>query len=73
MPGNTEVKPETQKITLELINYSLPMAEESLILKALKKTDWNLKRGAQLLGVARGTLYSKMKKYNIIRPFLIKK
>jgi len=68
MPGPLGINQFEQQIILELRNYSLPVAEAKLITKALEKTDWNLKRCAQLLHVARGTLYSKMKKYNINRP-----
>lgn len=57
-----------EKFALELKDPSLPKAEEALIRKILEETDWNLKQSAVLLHIARGTLYSKMKKYNIKRP-----
>ena len=59
----------TTGITLELMDHSLPNAEKALILKVLRETDWNLKQSAKLLNIARGTLYSKMEKYEIERPF----
>jgi transcriptional regulator of acetoin/glycerol metabolism len=34
----------------------------------LEETDWNLKQASEMLDIARGTLYSKMKKYNIEKP-----
>jgi two-component system NtrC family response regulator/two-component system response regulator HydG len=34
----------------------------------LGETNWNLKQAARELDIARGTLYSKMKKYGIERP-----
>jgi len=40
-------------------------SEEDLIREALKKSESNLSRAAELLGIARGTLYSKMRKYGI--------
>ena len=56
------------RVTLTLRNHSLPNAEKALILKVLNETDWNLKLSAELLNIARGTLYSKMEKYEIERP-----
>ncbi len=55
-------------LTLTLASKSLPQAESALILHALEGTNWNLKKAAQELEIARGTLYSKMQKYNIVRP-----
>jgi DNA-binding NtrC family response regulator len=40
-------------------------SEEVLIREALSKSGANLSRAAELLGIARGTLYSKMRKYGI--------
>lgn len=33
--------------------------------KALKETDWNKRRAADLLGISERTLYKSIKKYNI--------
>jgi DNA-binding NtrC family response regulator len=57
----------TQKkgFTLVLSSRSLPLAEATLINKVLQETNWNLKQAAKELDIARGTLYSKMKKYGI--------
>ena len=57
-----------ERFTLALMDRFLPLAESTLIRKVLEETDWNLKQSAVLLHIARGTLYSKMKKYNIRRP-----
>jgi two-component system NtrC family response regulator/two-component system response regulator HydG len=54
-----------ERFTLALMDRSLPKAEKDLIRKVLEETDWNLKKSAELLHIAKGTLYSKMKKYNI--------
>ena len=62
----TEV--EEERFAFALTERSLPKAEETLIRKVLEETNWNLKRSAMLLNIARGTLYSKMGKYNIRRP-----
>ncbi len=56
-----------EKFTLLVMDSSLPKAEETLIRKVLEETNWNLKRSAALLNIARGTLYSKIKKHNIRR------
>ncbi len=39
--------------------------EKSLIRNALDKSNYNISQAAEILDVARGTLYSKMKKYGI--------
>lgn len=54
--------------SLKLSSPSLPIAEASLIRKVLEETNWNLKQASAKLGIARGTLYSKMKKYVIETP-----
>ena len=59
---------QTKKLTLSLPSSSLPDAEAVLISKVLEETDWNLKQASDMLDIARGTLYSKMKKYGIERP-----
>ena len=52
---------------LNLSSNSLPLAEETLIQKILEETDWNLRKAARKLEIARGTLYRKIKKHNIRR------
>ncbi len=42
--------------------------EADLVRRALKESEGNLSQAAQLLGIARGTLYSKMKKHGIKSP-----
>ncbi len=39
--------------------------EKETIIATLEKTDWNKAKTARLLGVSRGTLYSKLLKYSI--------
>jgi len=45
----------------------LEMAERTQILQSLQATSWNISRAAQLLGIDRKTLRSKMIKYGLIR------
>ncbi|MBE9571517.1 MAG: sigma-54-dependent Fis family transcriptional regulator, partial [Proteobacteria bacterium] len=65
-----ELRKTTQKkaFTLGLSSRSLPLAEATMIQKILEETNWNLKQATELLSIARGTLYSKIKKYGIKRP-----
>ena len=58
---------QPKKFVLHLYSRSLPLAESTLIHKVLDETNWNLKQAAKELEIARGTLYSKIKKYNIKR------
>ena len=58
---------QPKKFVLHLYSRSLPLAESTLIRKVLDETNWNLKQAAKELEIARGTLYSKIKKYNIKR------
>ena len=39
--------------------------EKEYIIKSLEKADWNKKLAAKILGISRGTLYRKIKKFNI--------
>ncbi|WP_027389041.1 sigma-54-dependent transcriptional regulator [Chrysiogenes arsenatis] len=44
---------------------SLATMEQALILSVLESKSWNLSQAADALGIARGTLYSKMERYGI--------
>jgi two-component system NtrC family response regulator/two-component system response regulator HydG len=68
MSDHIATGPVQEEITLELTDYSLANAEATLIHKVLQETGWNLKQAAKELNIARGTLYSKMKKYGIEKP-----
>jgi DNA-binding NtrC family response regulator len=68
MSDHSGTKATKEEITLELKDHSLANAEATLIQEVLQETDWNLKRSARRLKIARGTLYSKIKKHNIRRP-----
>jgi len=43
-------------------------ATHERIVTVLNQTDWNVAKSARLLGIARNTLYQKMKSLNIVRP-----
>lgn len=47
---------------------TLADVESALIRKVLEKSNWNLKKAAETLDIARGTLYGKMEKYRITKP-----
>jgi DNA-binding NtrC family response regulator len=46
-------------------SFSLKNMERNHILKVLKKTDWNLMKTAEILGIHRNTLRLKIKEYGI--------
>jgi transcriptional regulator with PAS, ATPase and Fis domain len=47
---------------------SLQAVEEAHIQRILDANQWNISRGAKILGVDRSTLYAKIKKYGIQKP-----
>lgn len=53
---------------LTLRDSSLSSAEATLIRAVLEEHDWHLTQSAEALGVARGTLYSKMERHHITKP-----
>jgi PAS domain S-box-containing protein len=48
-------------------DYSLSKNERGLIVRVMRECNWNKHEAARLLDISRGTLYSKLKRYNI-RP-----
>jgi transcriptional regulator of acetoin/glycerol metabolism len=68
MSSYSRKKTAMDEVILYLTDRTLPKVEEALIRRVLEKTDWKLNQAARALDIARGTLYSKMKKYNIRRP-----
>ena len=65
LPEYIKKKSKQEEFTLRLPSRSLPLAESTLIRMVVEETNWNLKQAARELQIARGTLYSKMKKYGI--------
>jgi len=53
--------------SLQLSSSSLPEIEAEVIRKVLEGKQWNLSQAAEALGIARGTLYSKIKHYDIVK------
>ncbi|GAH43595.1 unnamed protein product, partial [marine sediment metagenome] len=68
LPEDIEKNSQPREFSLRLSSRSLPLAESTLIRVVLEYTNWNLKKAAIELDIARGTLYSKMKKYGIEKP-----
>ena len=60
------------KDILENEIYDLFEVEKVVIAIALQKTRWNKQETAKLLGIARTTLYEKIKKYNLDRRIILK-
>ena len=50
---------------LEKSNETIAEIEKMAILQTLQRTNWNKQEAAQILGLYRPTLYSKMKKHHI--------
>lgn len=48
-----------------LDEYNLESSEYNLIMSSLEKSDGNIKKAAELLGVSRRTLYRKLERYKI--------
>ncbi|MBK5102404.1 MAG: hypothetical protein JJE15_15695 [Desulfobacteraceae bacterium] len=67
MPYDFQKEAVHEEAILYVKEPSLSKLEEALIRKVLQETGWKLRQAAMELEIARGTLYSKMKKYNIKR------
>jgi len=63
-PNDLVLRSNTANIS-EDINLKLNDIEKEAILKALNKNNWVLSFAAKELGIARQTMYNKMKKYGI--------
>ena len=65
-PGiNIEGDQSQAVIELKLHSLQIDSAEEALIAQVLNETKGNVSKSANLLGISRGTLYSKMRKYGM--------
>ncbi|KRU26609.1 Fis family sigma54 specific transcriptional regulator [Clostridium sporogenes] len=76
MDGNVSLNFETKffdkqqqnlnRNNLELELYSLAQLEKKAIINCIQKCNGNVTKVSKILGINRSTLYSKIKKYNII-------
>lgn len=65
LPSNIKAEASGFTITLNLPSYKLAEAEKIIIHKVLDSARWNLKSAAEILGISRGTLYSKIEKHKL--------
>ncbi|MFO7965916.1 MAG: sigma-54 dependent transcriptional regulator [Desulfobacterales bacterium] len=71
LPRKLHEGASSKPFALTLTSRSLPQAEAALIVNVLEEFNWNLKQAAEKLDIARGTLYSKIKKHGIAKPFSV--
>jgi DNA-binding NtrC family response regulator len=65
-PAELQKSPAADEdFSLRLRTSNLPEIEAEVIRKVLEDKQWNLSRAAEVLGIARGTLYGKIKSYGI--------
>jgi len=67
LPEQIIGKIEPSGVTIRLPSKNLAFAEKTLITSTLKEVNGNLKKASDILGISRGTLYSKMEKHRIKR------
>lgn len=60
-------KEESSEMESKQTNRTVDDAERDLILKTLNEKGWNIQATAKALGIARNTLYRKIKRYEIER------
>jgi DNA-binding NtrC family response regulator len=54
-----------EQITKNFAGRPIKEVEKELIIKTLERTDKNITRAAELLGISRRTLHNKINEYNI--------
>jgi transcriptional regulator with PAS, ATPase and Fis domain len=59
--------PRTEDVAIPP-NHTLAEIEKMAIVQTLQRTNWNKQEAAQILGLYRPTLYSKIKKHRILDP-----
>jgi transcriptional regulator of acetoin/glycerol metabolism len=65
----TELVPSVEIVREGIPSHmTLAEIERLAILQTLQRTNWNKQEAAQLLGLYRPTLYSKMRRYGIETP-----
>lgn len=66
--GSQQAQPVPVSAEKVIEDLSLEAAEREFILRALNETGWQRTRAANLLGITRATLHSKLKRYGITPP-----
>ena len=67
-PGDLPVRVTARAVGAGPAARSLDAMEKSHIEQVLQETEWNITRSAKILGVDRGTLYNKIRKYGLRSP-----
>jgi len=65
LPSNIRIDDSENVVTINLPSYSLAEAEKRLITMVLTLSNGNMKYAAEMLGISRGTLYSKCERHQI--------
>jgi len=61
--------PQSRNAENLTVNYNDPEEfDRTRVLEALDRTDWNVAKTARILGVARNTLYQRIRAYKLTRP-----
>ncbi len=67
-PGESSLQPELYNRFLTQPHGNLDVAEKATIEAAIKQSEGNMTQAAKQLGIAKSTLYQKMKKYGLKKP-----
>lgn len=65
LPNHIMKWSDSKGISLNIPSKYLAVAEKTLITNVIDETNGNMKKASDILGISRGTLYSKMKKLGI--------
>ena len=65
LPPEVRGGPGSADGTYQVNTVCLSEVEEIIIRRVLAKTGWNIKRSAEMLGITRATLYSKIRKFGL--------
>ncbi len=68
LPFFQSISTRAAEKSLEPESDSLEAVEKAHILGVLTRTNWNIKRSAEILKIDRVTLYNKIKKYRLQKP-----
>jgi transcriptional regulator of acetoin/glycerol metabolism len=64
--SNNQIKLLKVEFELDDISLNLNDIEKNTLIKALTRSSGNISKASQLLGVTRKTVYSLIKKYNLV-------